>query len=97
MLLEEFLMPMGLTQVDLANGLGVTYARVNEIINGKRGITPETALRLEKFLGVSAESWVSMQLAQDLYEAKHSKTAREIERIKPAPHVEEWLHAEAYL
>ncbi len=96
MLLEEFLKPMGLTQVDLARGIGVTYAHVNEIIHGKRRITSETALKLEKFLGVSAESWATLQLATDLYEATHSrKTLRELKRIKPAPRVKEWLQAAA--
>ena len=46
MLLEDFLKPMGLTQRDLANSINVPYQRVNEIINGKRGITPSTALKL---------------------------------------------------
>lgn len=95
MLLEEFLKPMGLTQMDLARGIGVTYARVNEIVRGKRGITPETALRLERFLGVSAESWLETQLATELYEAMHSKAAKEIKRIKPAPQVLEWIEAAA--
>ena len=48
MLLEEFLKPMGITQRDLANAINVPYQRINEIINGKRGITPSTALRLAK-------------------------------------------------
>jgi addiction module HigA family antidote len=50
MLLEEFLKPMGLSQRDLAVSIHVPYQRVNEIINGRRGITPSTALRLAKFL-----------------------------------------------
>jgi addiction module HigA family antidote len=49
MLLEEFLKPMGLTQRKLADALPVPYQRINEIINGRRGITPSTALRLSKF------------------------------------------------
>lgn len=55
MLLEEFLVPMDLTQRELADAIHVPYQRVNEIINGKRGITPSTALRLARFLGVSAD------------------------------------------
>ena len=53
MLLEEFLNPMGLTQRELADGIRVPYQRVNEIVNGRRGITPGTALRLAKFFGNS--------------------------------------------
>jgi addiction module HigA family antidote len=51
MLLEEFLNPMGLSQRDLAKGIRVPYQRVNELVNGRRGTTPSTALRLAKFLG----------------------------------------------
>lgn len=54
MLLEEFLNPMNLTQRELAEGIHVPYQRINEIINGKRGVTPSTALRLAKFFGTSA-------------------------------------------
>ena len=53
MLLEEFLKPMGLTQRDLAEGIHVPYQRINEVINGRRGITPSTALRLSKFINIS--------------------------------------------
>ena len=62
MLLEEFLLPMGLTQRDLANGIHVPYHRVNEIVNGRRGITPGTALRLAKFFGNSEGFWMNLQL-----------------------------------
>ena len=54
MLLEEFLNPMGITQKDLADKIRVPYQRVNENINGCRGITPSTALRLAKFFNMSA-------------------------------------------
>jgi addiction module HigA family antidote len=54
MLLEEFLKPMGLTQRELANAIHVPYQRINEIVNAKRGMTPGTALRLQKFFGMSA-------------------------------------------
>jgi len=56
MLLEEFLKLMGLTQHQLAQALHVPYQRINEIINGRRGITPGTALWLEKFLGTSSRA-----------------------------------------
>lgn len=69
-LLEEFLVPMDLTQRDLADGLGVPYQRVNELVNGRRGITPATALRLAKFFGTTADLWMNLQLRWDLYHAQ---------------------------
>ena len=74
MLLEEFLKPMEITQRELADAINVPYQRVNEIINGKRGITPSTALRLAKVFGVSADFWMNIQLRWDLYFAKESES-----------------------
>jgi len=82
MLLEEFLKPMGLTQRDLANSIHVPYQRINEIINGRRGVTPNTALRLSKFFGVSPGFWMNLQLRWDLYFAQQSD-ADELKTIKP--------------
>lgn len=70
MLLEEFLLPMGLTQRRLADALEVPYQRINEIINGKRGITPSTALRLARFFGMTPDFWMNLQLRWDLYHAQ---------------------------
>ena len=81
MLLEEFLKPMGLTQRELATAIRVPYQRVNEIVNGKRGITPETALRLAKFFGMSAGFWMNLQLRWDLYFASRAEAA-ELRRIR---------------
>ena len=81
MLLKEFLKPLGLTQRDLAAGIHVPYQRVNELVNKKRGMTPSTALRLSKFLGTSADFWMSLQLRWDLYHASLSEAA-ELKRIK---------------
>ena len=83
MLLEEFLKPMALTQVELAERLGVSYPRVNELIHGKRDMTPDTALRLERLFGVEAQFWLNLQLAWDLYHATHSPAAKDIAQIKP--------------
>ena len=86
MLLEEFLKPMGLTQRELADAIHVPYQRINEVINGRRGITPSTALRLAKFFGVSADFWMNMQLRWDLYFAQESET-EDLRNIKPiSPH-----------
>jgi len=82
MLLEEFLNPMGLTQRELADAIGVPYQRVNEIVNGRRGITPSTALRLAQFLGTSTGFWMNGQMRWDLYHARMAEES-EIKRIKP--------------
>ena len=66
-LLEEFLNPMGISQKDLANNIHVPYQRANEIVNGHRGITPSTALRLGKFFSISADFWMNLQLRWNLY------------------------------
>lgn len=82
MLKEEFLIPMEITQRELANGIHVPYQRINELINGKRGITPSTALRLAKFFGTSAGFWMNLQLRWDLFRAQMVE-ARQLEKIKP--------------
>jgi addiction module HigA family antidote len=82
MLLEEFLNPMGISQRDLANGIHVPYQRINEIVNGRRGVTPSTALRLAKYFGTSAGFWMNLQLRWDLYHAQKSE-ARSLETIEP--------------
>ena len=80
MLLEEFLDPMGLTQRQLADAIHVPYQRVNELVNGKRGVTPSTALRLAKFFGMSPDFWMNLQLRWDLYAVRESE-ADELEKI----------------
>jgi antitoxin HigA-1 len=82
MLREEFLLPMGITQRELANGIQVPYQRINELINGKRGVTPSTALRLEKYFGTTAGFWMNLQLRWDLYRAQQAE-ARQIDKIEP--------------
>ncbi|MEO0377795.1 MAG: HigA family addiction module antitoxin [Cyanobacteria bacterium P01_A01_bin.17] len=74
MLLEEFLTPFGLTQRELAIAIGVPYQRVNEIVNGKRGITPSTALRLAKFFGMSPDFWMNLQQRWELYHAQQAES-----------------------
>jgi len=81
MLLEEFLKPMGITQSTLAREIHVPYQRINELVNGKRGITPATALRLAKFFGMSAGFWMNLQLRWDLFFAQRTE-AGELERIR---------------
>ncbi len=81
MLLEEFLIPMKLTQRELADGIRVPYQRVNELINGRRGLTPATALRLAKFFGTSPDLWMNLQLRWDLFYAQ-SAEATDLSQIK---------------
>lgn len=82
-LAEEFVAPYGLTQVELAKRLGVPFQRVNQIINRRRGITPDTALRLARFFGTTAELWLNLQRTWDLYEALQSPKSKEVEQIRP--------------
>lgn len=65
-LLEEFLKPMGISQNRFALNIGVPARRINEIVLGKRGITADTALRLAKFFGTSAEFWLGLKVQYDL-------------------------------
>ncbi len=73
MLLEEFLKPMDLTQRDLADGISVPYQRVNELVNGRRGVTPGTALRLAKYFGMTPDFWMNLQQRWDLYHARRDE------------------------
>lgn len=82
MLLEEFLIPMGLTQRELAEGIRVPYQRVNELVNGRRGVTPSTALRLAKYFGNSEGFWMNLQLRWDLYRTIKSEED-ELAMIQP--------------
>lgn len=83
MLLEEFLKPLEITQSAFAVMLGVSFPRLNEIINAKRGVTPDTALRLARVTGMSADFWLGLQQDYDLWHAMHSKDASQIARLKP--------------
>ena len=75
MLLEEFLKPMKLTQLEAAAKMGMSQNRLNEIVRGKRGITADTALRLAKLFKTTPEFWMNLQNAYDLYEAKQAMRA----------------------
>jgi addiction module HigA family antidote len=81
-LLEEFLLPMGITQRQLADAIRVPYQRVNEIVNGRRGITPATALRLARFFEVSPDFWMNLQLRWDLYRAQQTEV-NDLMAIRP--------------
>ena len=85
MLFEEFVKPLELTQTELARRLGVSYPRLNEIIKGRRSVTPDTALRLSRVLGVSVDFWLGLQQDWDLWHAMNSPKAKEIFLLKPIP------------
>lgn len=74
-LLADFLEPMGVTQSRLAKHLGWTYARINEIVNGKRGISAETALSLSEAFGTTVDFWVNLQSTYDLWAARQKHKA----------------------
>jgi len=81
MLREEFLLPMNITQRELADAIHVPYQRINELVNKKRGVTPSTALRLSKFFGVSADFWLNLQMRFELFKAQNKKQ-KDIDSIK---------------
>ncbi len=83
-LVEEFLRPMGLSQRELAQAIHVPYQRINELVNGRRGITPSTALRLAKYFGMSASFWMNLQLRWDLYHVQRAEQ-KELAVIQPRP------------
>ena len=68
-LLEEYLKPMNLSQRELADAIQAPYQRVNDLVNGRRGITPGTALRLAKFFDTSPDLWMNLQKNLDLWKA----------------------------
>ncbi len=82
MLLEEFLVPMNMTQKELARAIHVTYQKLNELVNCRRGMTPSLALRLAKFFGVSADFWMNLQLRWDLYHAQQVE-GKQLAKIQP--------------
>ena len=82
MLLEEFLKPMGISQRQLADAIGVPYQRINKLINGKGRVTAGLAYRLAKYIGTTPEFWLNGQMAWDMYHALRSEAAA-LERIQP--------------
>ena len=83
-LVDEFMEPLGLTQGDLADAMGVPRKHVNELCNDRRAITADTALMLARVFGNSADFWLNVQRRNDLWEALHSPKRRQrIERARP--------------
>ena len=75
-LLEEFLIPMGISQNRIARNVGVPPRRINEIVHGKRAVTADTALRLARYFGTSEEFWMGLQADFDLEEARNKLGSR---------------------
>ena len=86
MLRDEFLEPLGLSQAEVARAIGVPYQRFNEVVRGARGVTPSTALRLARYFGNSAQFWLSLQAAYDLWHASRQEVEalREIAPLQAA-------------
>ena len=83
MLLHEFLEPLGVSQSALAVRLGVSFPRLNEVIRGRRGVTPDTALRLARVVGMSADFWLGLQQDWDFWHAMRSDKAAAIAELEP--------------
>lgn len=79
---EDFMLPYNLTQIELAKALKTTFRTINEIVNCKRSVSPEMALKLARYFGTSADIWLNLQGDYDLYKAK-LKSKKIIEGIKP--------------
>ena len=84
LLLEDFLTPMGMTQMDFAKHIGVSFKRINEIVNGKRGITPETALLFSQAFGNAPQFWLNVQ---NTYDLAHVKVEKKIVRLQTVFHL----------
>jgi antitoxin HigA-1 len=83
-LLQEFIEPLNLTQAELARALSIPLNRVNELVRGKRGITPETALLLAEYFKNSPEFWMNLQTAHDLTRALHETRNRPVAGVRGA-------------
>ncbi|WP_022884747.1 HigA family addiction module antitoxin [Glaciibacter superstes] len=83
-LLEEFLKPLGISQYRLAHAIAVPPRRINEIVHGKRGISPNTALRLARAFGTSDRFWMNLQVRHDL-DVETAAHEAELDGIRPLP------------
>ncbi len=85
MLLEEFLKPLGISQSAFAVKLGISFPLLNKVINGKRCVTPDIALRLAQVLGMSVDFWLGLQSDWDLWHAMRTEKAEKIAQLEPLP------------
>jgi addiction module HigA family antidote len=82
-LLEEFLKPMGITQYRLAKDISVPQRRISEVMQGKRSITADAALRLGHFFRMEAQFWLNLQARYDLLQAQHALASRLEKEVHP--------------
>ena len=80
---EEYMLPLGLSANALARALGVTPARINDIVRGRRAITADTALRLARYFGTDARSWMNLQSIHDLRVAELAQAKRIVATVRP--------------
>lgn len=80
---ELYMKPLDLTCRDVSKAMRISYVRLNEILNGRRGITPDTAMRLAKVFETSDALWLNMQMVVDLFDARHSPEAKKIAKLRP--------------
>jgi len=83
-LLEDFMKPLGLSQYRLAKDIGVTPIRISQIVNGKRSITADTAMRLARYFGTSAGVWMRLQVRYDLEVAERELSERINREVAPS-------------
>lgn len=82
-LLEEFMKPYGMTQTEIARRIGVSRKHISEVVNGRKGISTDMALRLSRLFGTSPELWLNGQIAWDVWHAMRSEKAYKFEAIEP--------------
>ncbi|HVA15916.1 MAG TPA: HigA family addiction module antitoxin [Stellaceae bacterium] len=82
-ILHDYLEPLGMSQYALAKALGITAARIGEIVRGRRAISPDTALRLARYFGTSAEFWIGMQAQFDLETTRDARAAIIAKEVAP--------------
>ncbi len=79
---EDFLKPLGLSQSALAKEIGTTFRTINELVNEKRNMSPEMAIKLSRYFGTSVELWLNLQNQHDIYRI-HARKPGLLERIRP--------------
>lgn len=82
-LLEEFMKPYGMTQTEIARRIGVSRKHISEVVNGRKGISTDMALRLSRLFGTSPELWLNGQIAWDVWNAMRGENACKLEAIEP--------------
>jgi addiction module HigA family antidote len=82
---EDIFEPLGMSLNQLAKALDITATRLNEIVRGRRGITADTALRLARYLGTSAEFWLGLQLEYDLRTTRQARQRKIEKAVRPRP------------